>query len=144
MWYLFMIDFKQKNECGPIVNIPKNFGFVQGTHKLVKPSDNWNTSQCLVDINKQSLPCSPYIQSFCSYLRFEPLFEINRIYILEKNRKQSFSFILDAYTIIPIIISSTKSTLLTYSINYTINRLNNGIVQIIGVRLGVLERLIYR
>lgn len=47
--------------------------------------------------------------------------------------EKSFQFIFEGDTTIPIIITSTKSKFFNYSINYITNRLNNGIIQIIGV-----------
>lgn len=88
-------------------------------------------------LNNQSYPCSSFVQSYCSYINFQPLFDINQIYILEKSKQQTWKFILETYRDIPIMISSTKSNVFNYSINYQINRLNNGIIQIIGVSLRV-------
>ncbi|CAF5000103.1 unnamed protein product, partial [Rotaria sp. Silwood1] len=118
-----MINLQQYKECNLIFQNIQNF--------IIPPID-LNISQCLLNINKQLLSCSMFVQSSCSYIFFKPLFDINKIYILEKNSQKYFKFILQAYTIIPIMIVSTKSILLNYSINYTINRLNTGIVQIIG------------
>ncbi|CAF3007667.1 unnamed protein product, partial [Rotaria sp. Silwood2] len=118
-----IINLQLQKEC---VSIFENI------QNLFVPQFDFNISQCLLNINKQSLSCSMFVQSLCSYIYFKPLFDINRIYILEKNSQKYFKFILEAYTIIPIMIVSTKSILLDYSINYTINRLNTDIVQIIG------------
>ncbi|CAM4766158.1 unnamed protein product [Rotaria magnacalcarata] len=119
-----MINLKQEKRCSSMFqNIENQFS----------PTRNLNTSECLLNFNKQSLPCSMLVQSSCSYIYFKPLFDINRIYVLEKNHQKYFKFILEAYTMIPIIIISTKSIFLDYSINYTINRMNTGgIIQIIG------------
>ncbi|CAF2100553.1 unnamed protein product [Rotaria magnacalcarata] len=119
-----MINLKQEKRCSSMFqNIENQFS----------PARNLNTSECLLNFNKQSLPCSMLVQSSCSYIYFKPLFDINRIYVLEKNHQKYFKFILEAYTMIPIIIISTKSIFLDYSINYTINRMNTGgIIQIIG------------
>jgi hypothetical protein len=95
---------------------------------------DFNISQCLVNFS-----CS----SYCSYIRFEPLFDINQIYILEKNSRKCLKFILESYTIIPIMISSEKTSFLNYSINYTINRLDNGIIQMLGVSLRGLRRYVF-
>ncbi|CAF4201273.1 unnamed protein product, partial [Adineta steineri] len=116
-----IIKAEQKNECNPTFQ------------DLSVPNFNFNITQCLLNINQQTLPCSSFIQSTCSYIRFEPLFDINQLYILEKNTQKYFKFILQAYTIIPIMIVSTESTFFNYMINYTINYMNNGIIQIIGV-----------
>ncbi|CAF1239997.1 unnamed protein product [Adineta steineri] len=116
-----IIKLEQKNECNPTFQ------------DLSVPNFNFNITQCLLNINQQTLPCSSFIQSTCSYIRFEPLFDINQLYILEKNTQKYFEFILEAYTIIPIMIVSTESTFFNYMINYTINHMNNGIIQIIGV-----------
>ncbi|CAF4163295.1 unnamed protein product [Rotaria socialis] len=119
-----MINLKQEKRCSSMFqNIENQF----------LPGRNLNTSECLLNFNKQSLACSMFVQSSCSYISFKPLFDINRIYVLEKNHQKYFKFILEAYTMIPIIIISTKSMFLDYSINYTINRMNTGgIIQIIG------------
>ncbi|CAF3833599.1 unnamed protein product [Rotaria sordida] len=115
-----MINLKQYKECNLIIQ------------NIYIPQIDLNINQCLLNINKKLLSCTMFSQSLCSYIYFKPLFDINKIYILEKNNQKYFQFILEAYTIIPIMIVSTQSILLDYSINYTINRLNTGIVQIIG------------
>jgi hypothetical protein len=97
-------------------------------------------SQCLLNMKNQSVPCSSFVQSFCAYIRFQALFDVQEIYILEKNTQKSFKFLLESYTISPMMISSTKPSGLNYSINYTIHRLKNGIIQTIGVsRRGLKE-----
>lgn len=127
-----MMNLKQHKECYSV--------FPNIENQFLSPID-LNISQCLLNIDKQLLPCSMFVQSSCSYISFEPLFDINRIYILEKNTQKSFKFMLKAYTSIPIIILSTQSTLLDYFINYTINRLNTGIVQILGVSIELLQKI---
>ncbi len=126
-----IINLKQQNECSPIY---------QDLQNISVPNFNFNITQCLLNIDQHSLPCSSFVQSLCLYTRFEPLFDINQIYILEKNHKKYFKFILEAYRIIPIMIIMTESLFFHYSINYTINSTNNGIFQIIGVSLTALER----
>ncbi|CAF4076631.1 unnamed protein product [Adineta steineri] len=118
-----IMKLEQKNECNPTFQ------------NLSVPNFNFNITQCLLNINQQTLPCSSFIQSTCSYIRFEPLFDINQLYILEKNTQKYFKFILEAYTIIPIMIVSIESTFFNYMINYTISYMNNGIIQIIGVTM---------
>ena len=60
--------------------------------------------------------------------------------MLERSNQENFQFILEAYTIIPIMIISTKSLFLNYSVNYTTNRLSTGIVQILVVNFIILKR----
>jgi hypothetical protein len=108
----------------------------------VKPSCILNRFIPEIDVeclNNQSFPCSPFVQSYCSYIRFEPLFDIKQIYVLEKLKQQTWKFILESYRNIPMMITSTKSNLFKYSISYHTNRLNNGIIQIIGVSLRVTK-----
>jgi hypothetical protein len=104
---------------------------VQSSCILNRSIPQMNT-ECLVNL---SFPCSSFVQSYCSYIRFEPLFDVNQIYVLEKEKQQTWKFILETYRNIPIMISSMKSNFFNYSISYQINRLNNGIIQIIGVSL---------
>ncbi|UJR32088.1 hypothetical protein I4U23_019556 [Adineta vaga] len=117
------------NECIPLIQDQQN---------LSMPYININISQCLANLNLQIIPCSSFAQSFCSYLRFEPLFDTHQLYILEKNSREEFQFILEAYTIIPIMISSIESAFFDYSVNYKINYINNGIIQIIGVKQNIV------
>jgi hypothetical protein len=41
------------------------------------------------------------------------------------------------------MISSEKTSFFNYSINYTINRLDNGIIQMLGVSLRGLRRYVF-
>ncbi|CAF1214187.1 unnamed protein product [Adineta ricciae] len=96
------------------------------------PTMSLNISRCLTHIAPELVACSSFVQSSCSYRRFEPLFHIDRIHILEKNSHEEFQFILEAYTIIPIMIVSIESDFFHYSIDYTIGHLENGIIQVKG------------
>lgn len=92
-------------------------------------------SQCLFPTDKNPYPCSSFIQSTCSYTRFQALFDLNHIYQLEKNQHKTWQFLLETYTIIPIMIISPKTMLFQYTIDYQTNRLKTGLIQIVGVSI---------
>lgn len=128
-----MISVEQEHSCGPLVNAPHHFGWLQGTH-LPWPSV-MNLSQCLWSVQQQSVPCSAYTQSRCPYIRFESLFDRQRVYQLEKTSKQSFPFVLQASHIIPIMIVRSPSDHFDYSVSYTQHRLKDRTVQIHAVSI---------
>jgi hypothetical protein len=134
-----MISLEQEHSCGPLVNSPHRFGSLQGTH-LPWRSD-MNLSQCLWSVQAQSVPCSAYTKFNCPYIRFESLFDRQRVYRLEKNTKQSFPFILQASRIIPIMIIRSPSDHFDYSVNYTRTRVKDRSTEIHAVSvLGTSSR----
>ena len=134
-WILPMVRIDQRRDCGPLVNVPNRIGLVQGTRPLQSSPTPYNRTQCLLDIKEQSLPCSPMVQSQCSYIRFEPLFDLQPLYRLEKNHELKFLFLLHTYQRVPILVTSTKSNLLNYSVNYTIDYLKDRIIRIRAVSI---------
>jgi len=91
-------------------------------------------SNCLLNkFNPSTIPCSSFIQVNCWLIRFESLFNSTTIYHLEKHQQIQLKFRLETYRIIPLLISSRKSTSVDYKIDYEFNRLTNGIIQMIGV-----------
>ena len=126
-----MISVEQEHSCGPLVNAPHRFGWLQGTH--LPWQSVMNLSQCLWSVRQQSVPCSAYAQSSCPTMRFESLFDRQRVYQLEKNTKQSFPFVLQASHTIPVMIVRSHSDHFDYSVNYTQHRLKDRTIEIHAV-----------
>jgi hypothetical protein len=134
MWHLSMITLDQYHHCGPMINSLDRFGYVQGTRLAGNMSSNFDADQCRVNLAQQTLSCSFNIQSTCAYVTFEPLFDRYRLHSLEMNQKQTFRFRFRTWQITPVLIVTSPSNYVHYSVNYTIDRQRTRLMLIIGVR----------